>query len=102
MNKAKTSLLKMMGRIKENMSDYFLSWGSIYLPTGIILFIFALDKQDIWFGIMAIFCFAVGLLAMRVAWNKAKDNEKEKAVMFAVLIKEIRELREQLGGKNGK
>ena len=96
------------------MLDYLLSQGNIYLPLGLVLWLFALDKK----AIVAIPLFILGGLAvifglysMRKAWKlivaKEKDDKKKQDErdrrqdeMFKKLITEIRGLRQDDRNKN--
>jgi hypothetical protein len=79
---------RIAGRINK-MKEYFLSWGNIYVPIGVVLIIFSLERHDLLWGIMGILCFAVGGLSMRLALKKAKNEDDENRIMFKILIQKI-------------
>ena len=94
-------LRRIVGRVNK-MIDYFLAWGNIYMPIGVIFWVLAIDKggSDAWrFFIIGLVFVLVGLVAMSKAWRKVKTLEKEEGERFKKLITEIRGLRKALKPK---
>lgn len=97
------------------MLDYLLSQGNIYLPLGLVLWLFAVDRHSI----VAIPLFVLGGLAvifglysMRNTWkliqvkeqdDKKKQDERDKKQdeMFRELIAEIKRLKLDGRDNNG-
>ncbi len=78
------------------MAEYFLAWANIYLPIGIVLLLFAFDKEGIqlWgFVICGILFIASGLFAMLKAYHRAIKRDNDETKRFGELIDEIRALR---------
>ncbi len=104
MNNIKISLLNIIGKIRK-MTDYFLAWGNIYLPIGVIFWLLALDKVGniAWFFFVCGVVFIVlGIIAMSKAWNRVKAQENEKQNGFKELIAEIKGLRQDLRAEGKK
>jgi heme/copper-type cytochrome/quinol oxidase subunit 2 len=105
-------LRQLVGRIITDVADWFISVGSIWIPIGAVCLIFGTeemgkDSPD-WFTIwtmfvLAIVLFVVGFIAMSSAYKRLRSDENarrkdqvEDNAKFAVLISEIRGLREDL------
>ena len=63
------------------MANYFMTLYAVYVPVGMILFAFALDRFGHWsawgfFG-LGIICCSVGFIAMCKAYNIAKLKENK-------------------------
>ncbi|MDD5038701.1 MAG: hypothetical protein PHN78_05230 [Dehalococcoidales bacterium] len=105
MIKLKTSLRRIIGRLKKKMADYLLTVASIMLPLSMVFLLLSLDKEGVasWgFFIFGVSGSILGVYYMLKAWDALKKKEDEDRKSNKELIEEIRGFREDFNkrGKN--
>jgi len=103
MTRMLTSLRKLIGRIQKHMANWFLSYAGTFVPLGIVLAIFAIEKEESWYAlpffILAIILIFAGIFALWWSWRLVKDEQSEKKreraednKKFDLLMNELGEL----------
>lgn len=107
------SLIRLIvGRVRKNMTASIMTLGSLCIPLAFYLLFTSLDKlKGMWlitsfiasFGILL-----VGVICLHFALKWARDDEAKNLKIYKALYdaikeetREIKGLRQDLGGKNG-
>lgn len=87
------------------MVDFLLAWGNIYLPIGFVFMLLAIDREGIamWLFFIVGGAFALfGIVAMRWAWDKVKEQEDLEESRHKELIDTIKSIRRSYGDRKSK
>jgi len=106
MNRIKTTLLKIVGRIKENMSTISITVAMTFLAVGFAMLVWAVDKAEVFYRDIASALIFLGifswLITLELFRREQKREDKIRDTLLATMesIKdEIKGLRSDLGGK---
>ncbi len=100
LNRFTNSLKRLIGRIKIIMSDWFLSYGNLLVPTGLVIEIFTLDRlkgTQAYIGfIIGVIAIIIGVFTLAIAWRVLKKEQADRDMQFIALLKEIKEFRQDM------
>ena len=98
------SLKRLIGRIRMFVNA-LLQIGVIFVPVGLILFVFSFQSLDGWErslgGIISVVLIFVGTSTLYFAIRRAMVEDKNNDYKFNLLIQEIRGLKENIIERSG-
>ncbi|MFC2017261.1 hypothetical protein ACFLUD_02475 [Chloroflexota bacterium] len=110
MTKFKTTLLKIVGRIKTMLADMFIQYGAMGMPLG---FAIMFASYELFEGWLMRLCVGVGVVvvvagyysfsyAIKLRKREQAESDAQNEKLFNALITEIRGLRKDLTRRKGK
>jgi len=91
MTKIKTSLKKLIGRIKENMSAFYTSVGAIAVPSAFV--VYAVNFSNKWFAIGLLI---IGAVALFMAIRSIRQEERKDDAKFDAQIETLDKIRNDI------
>ena len=82
LGKIPTSLIRLYGRIKSKMADWFMSYAGSYTPLGMVIWLFTYENLKggaYWVGVVAGTIMVIaGVVALLISWGEVKKGTSKK------------------------
>lgn len=93
MSKIKTSLRRLLGRIREYMEQIYIMAATISIPLGFTVLFIGANEKDISLKIAGVSFIVLGIVFWILATKATRIRERIEKAKFEVQIQELRTIR---------